>query len=76
VLDEPTHNLDSEGIQELAVALRERIPEVVKQVLLITHEERLEAAVSGYLYRFIRNKELDEPTNVEQVTAPDALRRK
>jgi DNA repair exonuclease SbcCD ATPase subunit len=76
VLDEPTHNLDAEGIQELAVALRERIPEVVKQVLLITHEERLEAAVSGYLYRFTRNKELDEPTKVEQVTAPEALRRK
>lgn len=76
VLDEPTHNLDSEGIQELAVALRERIPEIVKQVLLITHEERLEAAVSGYLYRFVRNKELDEPTKVEQVTAPEALRRK
>jgi hypothetical protein len=48
----------------------------VKQVLLITHEERLEAAVSGYLYRFVRNKELDEPTKVEQVTAPEALRRK
>jgi len=76
VLDEPTHNLDAEGIQELAVALRERIPEVVKQVLLITHEERLEAAVSGYLYRFTRNKELDEPTKVEQVTAPEALGRK
>jgi len=76
VLDEPTHNLDSEGIQELAVALRERIPEIVKQVLLITHEERLEVAVSGYLYRFIRNKELDEPTKVEQITAPEALRRK
>jgi len=76
VLDEPTHNLDSEGIQELAVALRERIPEIVRQVLLITHEERLEAAVSGYLYRFVRNKELDEPTKVEQVTAPEALRKK
>jgi exonuclease SbcC len=75
VLDEPTHNLDSEGIQELAIALRERIPEIVRQVLLITHEERLEAAVSGYLYRFVRNKELDEPTRVEQVTAPEALKR-
>jgi exonuclease SbcC len=75
VLDEPTHNLDSEGIQELAIALRERIPEIVRQVLLITHEERLEAAVSGYLYRFVRNKELDEPTRVEQVTAPEAVRR-
>lgn len=71
VLDEPTHNLDAEGIQELAVALRERIPDIVKQVILITHEERLEAAVSGYLYRFTRNKDVDEPTKVEQVAAPE-----
>ncbi len=67
VLDEPTHNLDSEGIQELAKVLRERLPELIRQVLLITHEERLEAAVSGYLYRFYRDKNKDEPTRVEQV---------
>jgi DNA repair exonuclease SbcCD ATPase subunit len=73
VLDEPTHNLDAEGIQELAAVLRERIPEVVQQVLLITHEERLEAAVSGYLYRFSRNKDTDEPTKIEQVALPEAV---
>jgi len=73
VLDEPTHNLDAEGIRELAVVLRERIPEVVKQVLLITHEERLEAAVSGYLYRFSRDKDVDEPTKVEQVSMPESF---
>jgi len=73
VLDEPTHNLDAEGIGELAVALRERIPDIVKQVLLITHEERLEAAVSGYLYRFTRNKDVDEPTKVEQVAVPEII---
>ena len=73
VLDEPTHNLDSEGIQELAKVLRERLPEIVRQVLLITHEERLETAVSGYLYRFSRDKDTDEPTRVEQVTVPEVL---
>jgi len=70
VFDEPTHNLDQDAIQELAKVLRERLPEVVRQVLLITHEERLESAVSGYLYRFSRNKRADEPTRVEQVSAP------
>ncbi|MEM2874787.1 MAG: SMC family ATPase, partial [Candidatus Hadarchaeales archaeon] len=70
VFDEPTHNLDQDAIQELAKVLRERMPDVVRQVLLITHEERLESAVSGYLYRFHRNKDADEPTGVEQVTAP------
>ncbi|MGC8817295.1 MAG: AAA family ATPase [Candidatus Hadarchaeum sp.] len=71
VFDEPTHNLDSEGIQELAKVLRDRLPEFVRQILLITHEERLENAVSGYLYRFTRNKREDEPTKVEQVTVPE-----
>lgn len=71
VFDEPTHNLDVEGIQELAKILRDRLPEVVRQILLITHEERLESAVSGYLYRFSRDKDSDEPTNVEQITVPE-----
>jgi DNA repair exonuclease SbcCD ATPase subunit len=73
ILDEPTHNLDVEGIQELARVLRERLPEVVKQVIVITHEERLEAAVSGYLYKFSRDKNKDEPTQVEQATAPELI---
>ena len=71
VFDEPTHNLDAEGIQELAKILRDRLPDVVRQILLITHEERLEGAVSGYLYRFSRDKDSDEPTKVEQVTVPE-----
>ncbi|MEM3514530.1 MAG: SMC family ATPase [Candidatus Hadarchaeum sp.] len=71
VFDEPTHNLDAEGIQELAKVLRDRLPDFVRQILLITHEERLENAVSGYLYRFTRDKREDEPTRVEQVTAPE-----
>ncbi len=72
VFDEPTHNLDAQGIEELAKIMRERLPEVVRQILLITHEERLEGAVSGYLYRFYRNKAVDEPTRVEQVSVPES----
>jgi len=71
VLDEPTHNLDEDGIQELAKVLRERLPEIVQQIIIITHEQRLEEAVSGYLYRFFRNKDADEPTRVERVTVPE-----
>jgi exonuclease SbcC len=70
VFDEPTHNLDVQGIEELAKIMRERLPDIVRQILLITHEEKLESAVSGYLYRFYRNKAIDEPTRVEQVTVP------
>ncbi len=71
VLDEPTHNLDEEGIQELAKVLRERLPEIAQQIIIITHEQRLEEAVSGYLYRFSRNKDADEPTKVERATVPE-----
>ena len=73
VFDEPTHNLDTEGIQELAKAMRERLPQIVRQILLITHEERLEGAVSGYLYRFYRDKANDEPTKIEKVSVPELL---
>lgn len=64
VLDEPTHNLDSRGVEELSNALRERVSDLVDQVLVITHDERLEKAVTGACYRLSRNKRLDEPSKV------------
>lgn len=57
VLDEPTHNLDSKAINELANVLREKITEFVDQIFLITHDPALEEAVSGFLYRIEREKE-------------------
>lgn len=71
VLDEPTHNLDSNSMEELAVVLRERLPDIIDQIFLITHEQRLESAVSGYLYKLERDKEKDEPTKVELVSEPE-----
>ncbi len=65
LLDEPTHNLDSNGIEELATALRERIPSIIDQTILITHEERLEKSVTGYCYRITRDKSRDRPSRVE-----------
>ena len=71
VLDEPTHNLDRQAVRELAVTLRDHLPKIVDQVFVITHEEELESAASGYLYRLQRNKEEDEPTKItaEQASA-------
>jgi exonuclease SbcC len=68
VFDEPTHNLDVRGVEELARVLRERLPQIVRQVLLITHDEKLEEAVSGFLYRFYREKGENQPTQCELVT--------
>jgi exonuclease SbcC len=64
VLDEPTHNLDRRAIAELAVTLREHLPKIVDQVFIITHEEELESAASGKLYRLDRAKENDGPTRI------------
>ncbi len=62
VLDEPTHNLDEEGIRALVEVLRERLPEIVEQVFVITHDETLKDAANARLYRFDRSKGQDEPT--------------
>jgi len=68
VLDEPTHNLDAKAVEDLAVTLKTRVGELVDQVFLISHEERLEDAVTGFLYRLERDKEKDEPTKVIMVS--------
>ena len=73
MLDEPTHNLDSEAIDELSITLRERLPDLINQIFLITHEEKLESAVSGFLYKLERNKSIDEPTKVLQISGSDIL---
>jgi len=64
VLDEPTHNLDRRAIRELSVTLRDHLPKIVDQIFVITHEEELESAASGRMYRLERNKEEDEPTKI------------
>ncbi|MFH1448344.1 MAG: hypothetical protein ABIG39_05765 [Candidatus Micrarchaeota archaeon] len=66
ILDEPTHNLDDEAVRSLSTALYERIPEIVEQIFVITHDETLKDAASGTLYRISRNKEQNEPSKAEK----------
>ncbi|QQG39898.1 MAG: AAA family ATPase [Candidatus Aenigmatarchaeota archaeon] len=73
VLDEPTHNLDANAVEQLAEVLRDRIGEYVDQVFLITHDEKLEDAVTGYLYRLEREREKNEPTRVVRVMNPTTV---
>ncbi|MCK4327657.1 MAG: SMC family ATPase [Candidatus Diapherotrites archaeon] len=56
VLDEPTHNLDSNGVAQLSKTMRETLPGLVEQIFIITHDDEMEAAVSGNLYRIERDK--------------------
>lgn len=73
VLDEPTHNLDSRAVEDLAVVLRDRVSEFVDQIFLITHDPALESAVSGYLYRLEREKEKDGYTKVNKIAGPEKI---
>ncbi|MEM5814930.1 MAG: SMC family ATPase [Candidatus Aenigmatarchaeota archaeon] len=67
ILDEPTHNLDSNSVEELAKVLRESVSEFLDQVFIITHDEKLENAVTGKIYRFERKKETDEFTRIIEI---------
>ncbi|MEM3364473.1 MAG: AAA family ATPase [Candidatus Micrarchaeia archaeon] len=66
VLDEPTHNLDENGVKALGEILRERLPNIIEQSFVITHDENLKEGASGRLYVFSRKKEAGEPTQVLQ----------
>ncbi|MFB6265461.1 MAG: hypothetical protein ABEI07_00070, partial [Candidatus Nanohaloarchaea archaeon] len=65
ILDEPTHNLDTATIEDLAETLRTRVSEIVEQLFLITHEERLETAVTGDLYKLSKKDTESGLTQVE-----------
>jgi len=65
ILDEPTHNLDSTAVSTLGKMMRESLPELIQQVFVITHDKEMEKAASGTLHMLSRNKENDEPTQVE-----------
>jgi DNA repair exonuclease SbcCD ATPase subunit len=65
ILDEPTHNLDSRAVQSLGVALAERIPQIIPQVIVITHEQQLVESTPGRVIRFSRDKLKGEDTQVE-----------
>lgn len=67
ILDEPTMNLDEQGVSKLAETLRERTGEFLDQIFLITHESRLEEAITGVGYRLERDKSSDGYTRVIQL---------
>ncbi len=67
ILDEPTHNLDQRAVEELAKVLRENISEFMDQVFIITHDERLQEAVTGKAYRLERDKGIDGYTQIVEI---------
>lgn len=64
MLDEPTHNLDSSAVRELSGTLGTKLPELIDQIFIITHDKEMENAATGKLYVFEREKENDGATKV------------
>jgi len=64
ILDEPTHNLDVNAVNELSETMRNHLPELIEQIFIITHDKEMENAASGKLYSLEREKEKDAPTKV------------
>jgi len=71
ILDEPTHNLDDRAVDELARMLRQKVSSLVEQLIVITHDEGLETAVTGSLYSLRKKSTQDGLTAVEHETAGD-----
>jgi len=68
MLDEPTHNMDSSGVEELAETLRKRSSDLVKQLFIVTHDPGgLESAATGKLYQFEKKNTETGLTEVEEV---------
>lgn len=67
ILDEPTHNLDAEAVSLLSETLQTRVPEVVKQAFVITHEEGLMGADFASSYRLSRDKSGAGATRAERI---------
>jgi|GEM_PF-4356889 len=67
VLDEPTHNLDENGIEKLSSLIRDRLPGLIEQFVIVTHDNRLMSSGNGNVFQFLREKSGNDPTSVEKV---------
>jgi exonuclease SbcC len=67
ILDEPTHNLDSQAVELLSSALAFKVPDVVKQTFVITHDEAFMGSDFASSYRLSRDKEKNGSTKAESI---------
>ena len=59
ILDEPTHNMDSKTISMLSSILDKELPELVEQIFIITHDQKLLETTNSSKYIIERDKEND-----------------
>ncbi len=67
ILDEPTHNIDENGISKLVGVLGDTLPNVVEQVFIITHDTSLKNIAGARIYQFDRNKAKNEYTSYAEL---------
>ncbi len=67
ILDEPTHNLDKEAVELLSQTLQFKVPEVVEQTFVITHDEALMGSEFASSYKLVRDKAGFGATSVEKI---------
>jgi len=67
ILDEPTHNLDRAAVDMLSSALELKVPEVVNQTFVITHDEAFMGSEFASSYRLVRDKERNGETKAEGI---------
>ncbi len=67
ILDEPTHNIDENGINRFIEVLGNSLPKFVEQVFIITHDNALKNISSARVYQFERNKDMNEYTSVTEL---------
>jgi exonuclease SbcC len=67
ILDEPTHNIDENGINKLIDVLSNSLPKVVEQIFIITHDNALKNITAARVYQLDRDKNRSEYTSVAEM---------
>jgi DNA repair exonuclease SbcCD ATPase subunit len=66
ILDEPTHNIDENGISKFIEVLSSSLPRVIEQIFIITHDNALKNISSARVYQLDRNKDRNEYTSIAE----------
>lgn len=67
ILDEPTHNIDQQGLGRFVTVFNEKLPRIIEQIFIITHDEQLKQVSNGKVYMLSRNKAEGGETAVEEL---------
>ncbi|MCL4365341.1 MAG: SMC family ATPase [Candidatus Marsarchaeota archaeon] len=64
ILDEPTHNIDREGLYKFVQMFSETLPSIIDQVFIVTHDDLLKQVANARIYVLSRNKNENKGTEI------------